>query len=469
MIETNHRLYSCNTGRKKHCSTWLLVAGMAFAYGCLVKASANDWPRFRGPDGSGRIAAQTFPSKWSDEENVAWIADIPGSGWSSPVSAKGKVFVTTAVFAGQPGPKGFRGGVSSMRTYRQDGAKNRRNTRFELHCLDRKPAKRCGIAGWFRNAELHHSSIEYLRHGISGDGRQAGVCLLRAAGTVAAFDLEGERLWTREIGQFESGNGFGSGSCLPSTMARFSFSSTTTAMTFLAALDAKSGDIIWKAKRKSRTSWSTPLVWENVHGKVIVSCSAGTITGHDPETGESVWQVNRFDGSFSSSPAVNEEMIFFGNSGPGSRGPLAAVSADAKGSRTLTLGQSIDWMKWTRAGSGPGLASPVAHDGFLYVTGGNGILSCYRTTDGEMVYKERLPSAASVAASLWIAGEQLFALDEKGKTFVLATGPEFKVKRTNQIDGLFWSTPSIVGDSLLLRSADKLHCIRHVSKTLGSL
>ncbi len=471
MIETNHRLYSCNTGRKKHCSTWLLVAGMAFAYGCLVKASANDWPRFRGPDGSGRIAAQTFPSKWSDEENVAWIADIPGSGWSSPVSAKGKVFVTTAVFAGQPGPKGFRGGVSSMRTYRQDGAKNRRNTRFELHCLDLKT----GETLWHRRVVqktpsfIIHPSNTYATESPATDGKRV-FAYFGAAGTVAAFDLEGERLWTREIGQFESGNGFGSGSSLAvddgKVLVQFDNDGDDS---FLAALDAKSGDIIWKAKRKSRTSWSTPLVWENVHGKVIVSCSAGTITGHDPETGESVWQVNRFDGSFSSSPAVNEEMIFFGNSGPGSRGPLAAVSADAKGSRTLTLGQSIDWMKWTRAGSGPGLASPVAHDGFLYVTGGNGILSCYRTTDGEMVYKERLPSAASVAASLWIAGEQLFALDEKGKTFVLATGPEFKVKRTNQIDGLFWSTPSIVGDSLLLRSADKLHCIRHVSKTLGSL
>ena len=91
------------------------------------------------------------------------------------------------------------------------------------------------------------------------------------------------------------------------------------------------------------------------------------------------------------------------------------------------------------------------------------------TKAGELIYKERLPDASSVAASLWIAGDQLFALDEKGKTFVIATGPDFKVTRTNQIEGLFWSTPSIAGDSLLLRSADKIHCIRASSKALTNL
>lgn len=452
-------------------SFYFLIVATVYAYICLAKGNAADWPRFRGPDGSGRVSNQTFPSEWSDSKNVAWTAKIPGSGWSSPISTDGKVFVTTAVFDEQPGPKGFRGGVSSMRSYRQDGEKNRRATSFELHCLDLATGRNL----WTRQVVektpsfIIHPSNTYATESPATDGERV-FAYFGAAGVVAAFDLEGKPLWNKTIGRFVSGNGFGSGSSLAvdegKVIVQFDNDSGES---FLAALDSKTGEQIWKSPRASRTSWSTPVVWNNSQCKVIVSCSAGMITGHDPGTGKSVWKVTRFDGSFSSSPAVTDSHIFFGNSGPGSRGPLAAVSAAAKGTQPLTLGQDSDWITWTRAGSGPGLASPVAHNGFLYVTGGNGILSCYRATDGELLYKERLPNASSVAASLWIAGDQLFALDENGKTFVLATGPDFEVKRTNQIKGLFWSTPSIAGDSLLLRSADKIHCIRATNKALTSL
>jgi outer membrane protein assembly factor BamB len=466
MIETDLTLPFDSAIARTDRSFKFLMAGLAFASACLMPGKAEDWPRFRGADASGCIAIQTFPSEWSDDKNMAWSADIPGAGWSSPIITGGKVFVTTAVFKDQAGPKGFRGGVSSMRSYRQDGEKNRRETSFELHCLDLVTGKKL----WHRQivqktpSFIIHPSNTYATESPATDGKHV-FAYFGAAGTVAAFDLQGKAVWKKEIGRFKSGNGFGSGSSLAvddsKVIVQFDNDGDES---FLLALDSQTGREIWKSKRESRTSWSTPVVWENSAGKVIVSCSAGLITGHDSKNGNVVWQVTGFDGSFSSSPAVTPDHIFFGNSGPGSRGPLAAVSAQAKGTRPLTLGQPTDWITWTRAGSGPGLASPVAHDGLLYVIGGSGILSCYRTADGELVYKERLPGASSVAASLWIAGDQLFALDESGKTFVVAVGTEFKVRRTNQLKGLFWSTPSIAGNSLLLRSADQLHCIRGNSK-----
>jgi hypothetical protein len=87
-------------------------------------------------------------------------------------------------------------------------------------------------------------------------------------------------------------------------------------------------------------------------------------------------------------------------------------------------------------------------------------LSCYDTETGTRLYKERLPNAGSIAASLWIANNELYALDELGTTHVIETGPEFKVNRRNTIDDLFWSTPAVFSDTLLLRGADHLYCIR---------
>ena len=74
------------------------------------------WPQFRGPEGNG-VSSQPHPSKWGVHENVAWTADIEGGGWSSPVVAGDRVFVTTAVSPEFAGPRGFGEGVSSMRAF----------------------------------------------------------------------------------------------------------------------------------------------------------------------------------------------------------------------------------------------------------------------------------------------------------------------------------------------------------------
>ena len=110
--------------------------------------------------------------------------------------------------------------------------------------------------------------------------------------------------------------------------------------------------------------------------------------------------------------------------------------------------------------AGPGFASLVEHEGLIYVLGSTAILACYDATTGERIWRERLPDAAQVVASPWLAGDQLFLMDETGLTFVLKAGREYALERTNKIEGLFWGTPSVAGDALLLREANKLYCIR---------
>ena len=79
---------------------------------------------------------------------------------------------------------------------------------------------------------------------------------------------------------------------------------------------------------------------------------------------------------------------------------------------------------------------------------------------GERVYRSRVPDLRTVAASLWADDEKVFMLDESGTTYVIETGPEFKLIGRNRIDDLFWSTPTIAGKSLLLRGVEKLYCVR---------
>ena len=114
------------------------------------------------------------------------------------------------------------------------------------------------------------------------------------------------------------------------------------------------------------------------------------------------------------------------------------------------------------------MASPVVSNGYLYITGSGGILNCYDTKTGERLYKKRISGMKTVVASLWGDEDRVFILDEAGKTFIVKPGAEFKLLGTNKLDDLFWSTPAIVGKTLLLRGVENLYCIRGQDATAES-
>src|SRR6202051_3915437 len=68
---------------------------LLFALAAAV--SAEDWPEFRGPPAQGHSTERGLPLEWSESRNVMWKARVPGLGWSSPVVAGGRVWVTSAI------------------------------------------------------------------------------------------------------------------------------------------------------------------------------------------------------------------------------------------------------------------------------------------------------------------------------------------------------------------------------------
>jgi hypothetical protein len=130
-----------------------------------------------------------------------------------------------------------------------------------------------------------------------------------------------------------------------------------------------------------------------------------------------------------------------------------------KGKKEFVPNAAMENLAWSKMQAGPGMSSPVSVGGYLYIPG-RGILTVYSAKDGSVVFKERL-SLKSMAASVWAAGDRVFMMDEEGTTLVLQVGPELKILATNQItDDLFWSTPAAAGESLLIRGAKKLYCVR---------
>ena len=427
-----------------------LLAGSLF-----VNQSFGDWPQFRGPNGNGYLGKLNHPTQWSMKQNLAWSHPIPGGGWSSPIIVGKRVFVTTAVDSKNTKPLGHAGGVRNMR-----GRKPTEPFDFRLICLSLEN----GSLQWEKSLARKqpkyaiHPSNTYSTESPVTDGKHI-FCYFATIGKVASVDLEGKLAWAVDVGAFPSGNGFGTGSSLTLSDGKLFIQCDNDKDSFVVALDTATGKEKWKRKRSSRTSWSTPFIWKQGKRTDLVICGSGTVTGYDPASGKTNWRLTNTRSAFTASPASDGKYIFLGNSGPFRQGPLLAIGPDIEGESRLDTRKLPKGVVWAKLRGGPGMASPVASGDYIYVCS-RGFLSCYNTKTGQQAYKSRLPSSKSIAASMWADDKHVFLLDESGKSFVIKSGPEFKVLRENDLDDLFWSTPAVTNGALLLRGANKLYCIR---------
>ena len=439
-------------------STLKITAYAACFVVLCMHVRADDATQFRGPSGNGVLPA-SVPTNWDSETNVSWSVEIPGGGWSSPVIAGNLVFLTTAVAEGEEGPKGWGEGVQSMGSFYRSAAPSKPYS-FQVHCLNLAD----GTVAWKKQIVSRkppykiHPSNSYATESPVTDGERV-FAYFAAVGVIACLNTEGEQLWSRELGAFKTGNDFGTGSSLALHDGLVFVQCDNEEKSFVCALDASSGEDVWKDDRNSRTSWSSPVIWTNRIRSELVTCGSGTVTSYEPSSGKVIWQLTGAGGAFSSTPTFDQDRIYFGQSGRNSRGPLVAVNAGATGDLTFNSLRSSD-AGWAVDSSAPGMCSAVALDGRVYVLS-RGILSCHDAQSGQRIYRERLKDASSVTASLWAAGNNIFALNESGKTSVIRSGSEFQLAGTNEIGGLYWSTPTATPSSLLIRSADKLYCIEN--------
>ncbi len=415
------------------------------------------WPQFRGPLGNGTVD-QSLPINWGADQKLAWSAEISGGGWSSPVVANGRIFVTTAVSSEFERPKGFTEGTRSMGSFFMSKPP-KEPISFEVHCLRLDS----GELLWKKQIALQkpehkiHPSNSYATESPTTDGQHVFV-YFAAIGEVACLNVEGEILWTRNVGAYPTSSNFGTGSSLAMHDGLVFVQCDNEEESFLVAMDGKTGEDTWRVARDGGTSWSSPVIWQNRLRTELVVCGSGSVVSYEPGSGAQLWKLTGTGGAFSASPAMDEDRIYFGNSGRNSRGPLIAVDAGASGDLDLeAIGKGgVSWIADTSA---PGMCSPVVVDGRLFVLS-RGVLSCHDAKTGERVFRTRLPGSSRVTASLWAAGDKVYALNESGETSVINVEDQLNVVTTNTIPGLYWLTPSIAGNSLLLRDAARLHCIR---------
>lgn len=420
---------------------------------------SGDWPQFRGPAGNGVVPAAVLPLRWSEGENVAWRTDVPGHGWSQPIVLGDTLYVTTAVGPGSPEPLTHQKGIDAP-----DVSKDPVPA-AEIEWLVCAYDLASGALRWTASAgkgparfQIHPSNT-HASETPAADAR--GVyAYFGSTGTAAAFDRAGKLRWKTELGAFPTQDAFGTGSSPVLLEGRLFVQCFNEERSFLVALDTESGEELWRVERGPGTAWNTPVLWRTKERTELVASGKKHIAGYDPASGKVLWSLEGLDTPDSSSPACDAERLYFGFRGAKVNGPLIALAAGPSGALAPKPGESaIAGQAWQTASSAPGMPSPVSAGGQVF-TLSSGFLSCFDAASGAQRFKERLEGTGIVVASPIAVGGHLVVVGESGKGLVLAAGPRFAVLGGGQLDDVFWSTPAVAGDALILRGVRHLYCLR---------
>lgn len=466
-------------------SRWWNRAGLVCLLTVRAIAAAEPvWPQFRGPEANPVSGEARLEEKWGKTENVEWVVEIPGRGWSSPIVSRDRVFVTTAITEGESKPPQIgtefsneyaaeleKQGLAEAQILEKVTARDIELPKevmlhYFLYCLNLKSGK----VEWKR--EFHtgrppggrHRKNSFVSETPVTDGKAVYVYVANLG--LYAFDLKGKTLWSAPQEAMPIYMDFGTGSSPVLVGELIVIVNDNEKQPFIAAFDKRTGKGVWKKDRdvgskgptQVRSGWVTPYVWRHADRTEIVTVGPGKAISYDV-AGKELWTMTGMSGGPIPMPFAYDGLLYL-NGGRGR--PLFAIRPGAAGDISLKEGErSNEYVVWSEPHGGTYLPTAVAYEGALYSVTETGILSRYEAKTGNVAYRTRIdPAATAFTASPWAYSGKVFLLDEEGQTFVVAAGEKFELQHTNVLEDMALATPAIAGDRLLLRTEHRLYSIR---------
>lgn len=418
-----------------------------------------NWPAFRGWNADGIGDGEPTPAEWDLETGagILWQREIPGLAHSSPIVWGNLVIVTTAVAVGHE--QFLKVGLSGEGwTVDEDVVHSWRVLAFD---------KRSGEPVW--DYEAGHSLPLSRRHfkatqansTPATDGEHV-VAVFPTAGLVC-LDLQGRPLWKRSLGPLATGNrnldwGFASSPILYGDTVILQVD--TRDDPHISAWDLATGDPVWSTPRPVSSSWSTPTIVTGPRGDELVA-SGTTVIGYDPTTGEELWSVHPNSLRSVATPVARDGIVFV-TGGTNPIMPVYAIRAGLRDHVEYSAGLEHPGLAWARATGGSYLATPLLYRDLLYVVHHAGRISVYRAGDGAIVYQERFSRRSVFSASPVASEGRIYMPTENGLLFVVAAGPSFREIDVHDFGEPLMATPAISEGVLYVRSRSRLVAIgRH--------
>lgn len=396
---------------------------------------AQEWTRFRGPNGSGVSAAEGIPATWTEDDYVFKVK-LPGIGHSSPAIWGDKLFILSA-----------------------DPEKA---TRYVL-CLHADTGEEL----WRREYPSQVHSI-HLRSSFASctpavdDERVYFAWSSPKKTTFLALAHNGDLAWELDLGPFVSQHGFGTSPLIYQELAILANLQEPTGAesakegepdrpsdAYVLAVDRRTGQTRWKTpKRQEVVTYSVPCIYTNAAGAdELVSCISGRdIFSLDPLTGKENWSIQAFTMRTVSSPVIAGGLIF-GTTGSGGGGNYVVA---------VKPGEKPEIAYEVKA-QAPYVPTPVAKDDLMFLWSDNGIATCIDAATGRKHWQERIGS--NFSGSPVCVGDKLYCIDEQGVVYVLAAEKQYALLGKNPLDEASRATPSVARGKIYLRTDSQLFAV----------
>lgn len=422
---------------------YLKIFGAAILLGSPV--FGESWPQFRGEGARASIEKASIPLEWSAGKNLKWKTELPGPGSSSPIYWEDQLFVTCYVGYGMD-PRNIGEAKDLGR---------------QLLCLDRATGKIL----WKKSVSLANPEDDYrgylMEHGYASatpvtDGKHVYTFFGKSG--VHAFTMDGEKVWSKQVGKSSSNRRWGSAAS-PVLFGDLLIVNASDESMAVIAFDKNSGEEKWRYESAQlELTYNTPMIHRLSDGRdEIVIAAPDELFALDPKTGKKLWWAKTdIPGNISPS-VVNDGDVLFTTGGYPRKGAIAV-----KGGGSGDVTEKILW----KSKSFSYVPSPIVKDGLVYWVNDAADAIVMDLKTGETLARNKVEGIAksrkmSFYGSILRVGDKLLATSRRNGVFVFEANKEMKQVGQNHLgdDSDFNATPALAEDALYLRSNKAVYCI----------
>ena len=398
--------------------------------GAASNVAADQWERFRGPNGSGIANAKNFPTKWNDE-HIRWKTELPGVGNSSPVIWDDKVFTLCSTSDGES--------VTIVSTDLKSGEIN-----------------------WKREYEssgyrVHtRSSFSSSTPAVDKD-RVYFTFASPAKISLVALTHDGKDVWEKDLGTWLSQHGYGASPMVYKDKVIFVNSQQaqqvrrgqTPGQSHVIAFDSATGNEVWKTElAATRACYSMPCVVKDAaDNDMLVNVNTGNgFYAINPVDGKMMWEIPAFTQRVVASTVVSDGRVY-GSCGSGGGGNyLTAIHLGKHPDKAFSVRKAACYVP-----------TVLAFEKRLYLFNDRGVVNCVNAESGEEVWTQRISSAFS-GSPVCVNGI-VYCIDEAGAVHSFKAADKYEMVDRYNLGEKSQSTPAVAQDVMILRTDSRLICI----------
>lgn len=371
---------------------------------------------FRGNNSSAVSSARGIATSWDlkSKKNILWQASVPKHGYNSPVINGRNVFITGAD-----------------------------NSARELYCYDvytgelKWTVKADKIPGSPSSMPKVNADTGLAASTVATNGSQ--VCAIFATGDVICADMEGKRLWAKNLGVPDNHYGYASSLLMYGNELIIQYENNSNGK--VLALNATNGNQIWSKSTKDKIAWSSPII-ATLGGKpALVVMGNPAITAYNPSNGAELWRVDCMSGEVGASPASSNGLVF----GASEYAKCIAIN----GATGETVWEASDYL--------PECSSLCATSSLVFCATSYGMVCAYDAKTGEL--KKEHDLTTPFYSSPVVADGKVYLFSNSGKAYIF-NASTFDLMTSFETGEKTFATPAFTDGMMIVRTDKSIYCVK---------